>query len=146
MCLILSCARPWMRDNCRRCCPAVASRMGISPSCGPPAATCHREYAVLSILWLRQRYPCHPHRRPLPSEKPCAGYPAARPAKAGGRCAPSIIRQYNASYNPVLLRIKEVKPDRDGGAKAEAGQHDPRNGMIKGGAGGSARGKRHIFE
>jgi hypothetical protein len=42
------------------------------------------------------------------------------------------------------LRIKEVKPDRDGGAKAEAGQHDPRNGMIKGA--GSARGKRHIFE
>lgn len=80
------------------------------------------------------------------AEKLSARYPAARPAKAGGRCASSIIRQYNASYNPVLLRIKEVKPDRDGGAKAEAGQHDPRNGMIKGGAGGSARGKRHIFE
>ncbi len=89
---ILSCARPWMRDNCRRCCPAVASRMGISGPGGPPAATCHREYAVYLFYGCGQRYLCHQHRRPLPSEKPCAGYPAARPAKAGGRCASSIIR------------------------------------------------------
>ncbi len=46
--------------------PGCCVRMGISRSCGPPAATCHQEYAVLSILWLRQRYPCHPHRHPTP--------------------------------------------------------------------------------